>query len=162
MNKRFVLLLLFFFLGSSQCGFSQETVEITSYFPSPNGAFDRLIANRVGIGSNSSPQETATGVLNFGPRTAFPAVLGCSGTPCPGELFYHGTLKTLYFYNGARWVPAFGSARYVPYGPGVGVFACDETNPAGFPGARAVNVVDVNKNPADYSVPPAIGFLVCL
>jgi hypothetical protein len=167
MKKSLLLLVTCFLFGVSPYGFSQETVEITTYFPSPNGAFDRLIANHIGIGSNSSPQsfaDTLRGVLNFGPRATFPFGIGCTGntTPCPGEFFYHGVLKTLYFYNGTRWMPAFGTARYVPYGPSSGVYTCDETNPFGFPGAQKVNVVDQNKNPADFSNPPGVGYLVCL
>jgi hypothetical protein len=157
MNKQLILILAFLLLGISQHGFTQEQVEITTYFPSPNGAFDRLIANQIGIGSNSSPQTTARGVLNFGPRAGFPGIAARQG-----DIFLNGTLKTLYFFNGTNWMPAFGTARYVPYGPSSGGYTCDETNPFGFPGARAVNVVDQSKNPADFSAPPGVGYLICL
>ncbi|MFA6217185.1 MAG: hypothetical protein WDL87_06010 [Candidatus Omnitrophota bacterium] len=155
MTKRLSLLLLFCIVGIAQYGFAED-IYITTYFPSANAAYDRLIANKVGIGTNSTPELTRDGVLSFGPRATFPGL-----APRQGDIFYYGIDRSFYFFNATIWLPALGSAREIPYGPGT--FSCNAPiNPLGLQNATAVNVLDLNKNRADFSAPPPNGFLICI
>jgi hypothetical protein len=51
-SKKLVLGVLFFMLGFLSLIFAQETLEITTYYPSPYGTYNELRAKRIAIGEN--------------------------------------------------------------------------------------------------------------
>ena len=91
-----IRLILFFLLFSAAGIFADESITITTYYPSPYGAYNELSANKFTIGTGlSSP--TADGVLRFRPADL-------SGSCHEGELYYDYSEHILKFCdNTSTW-----------------------------------------------------------
>ena len=91
-----IRLILFFLLFSAAGTFADESITITTYYPSPYGAYNELSANKLIIGAGlSSP--TADGVLRFRPADL-------SGRCYEGELYYDYSEHILKFCdNTSTW-----------------------------------------------------------
>jgi len=92
----FALLLLF----PVVC-FAQETLTISTYYPSPYGSYNELQVGNLKIGNNNT-NTTLNGVVNFWPQ-ARPA------TGNNGDLYFNNSGKFEYYYSG--WND-FGGAVY--------------------------------------------------
>ena len=88
-----------------------ETIVITTYFPSPTQAFkDFEVRESLAIGNDSESQITtlAPGQLYvghsilLGNSTSFPA------SPLPGQVIYNSNIHKLQFYNGT-WISVTGN-----------------------------------------------------
>lgn len=69
---------IFFILGLFSLGFSEESITITTYYPSPYGSYNELRANQMSIGSSYTSSSLSDGNLivagNVGIGTAEPGV----------------------------------------------------------------------------------------
>lgn len=88
MNKRTVLILLFSVLAAS-CVFAEESITITTYYPSPYGSYNQVEVQR-GVTYKPIDKDTIT-------------------DPQEGELVYDSGDDELYLYNGSSWVAQGGS-----------------------------------------------------
>jgi hypothetical protein len=110
-----IFLLLAFFLNSfSQTDDSQtnETITITTYYPSPYGVYNKLQTNMLAVGDMDGDGELTSqdlpnisGNIRLKPQAGDPATWP-SGRR--GEFAYSSTQDALYHYNGSKWVKEEG------------------------------------------------------
>ena len=130
--------------------YAQETLTITTYYPSPDGIYNNLNANffqadRVAVGDGNDPTVMANGVLDFLPLGADPAVVGGS----TGSIYYNNPTNTLRYYNGTIWFP-IQPAQLVVYVQGAPV----DCVPIG---THVVGVLDNNRRGASMEPCDAVG-----
>lgn len=112
--------------GSSSC-FAEESITITSYYPSPYGVYNELQTNKFAVGDTdgsgglgAGDQPPANGQLYtarsviYKPQSSLPA-----SDAREGELVYNASDDLLYLYNGSSWVKQGGGGGcYVSYSGG--------------------------------------------
>ncbi|MFA5116847.1 MAG: hypothetical protein WC486_06155 [Candidatus Omnitrophota bacterium] len=101
--------------------FAQETITITTYYPSPDGSYNNLDTNflqadRIAVGNGNNPAALADGVINMINLGAAPA------GPTVGSIYFGFnpqslTNSVLNYYDGANWFP-MQPAMLVAYGAG--------------------------------------------
>lgn len=104
--------------------FAQESITITTYYPSPYGVYNELQTNKFAVGdtdgsgnlnAGDQPPEkgqlyTARSVI-YKPQGSLPAF-----NARKGELVYNDSDNALYLYTGASWVKQGGGGGcYVTY-----------------------------------------------
>jgi len=99
--------------------FAEESITITTYYPSPYGSYNELAANRLAIGDtngngtlDAADQPNRDGDIRLKAQTDDPAFWP-AGTQ--GQFAYSSTQDSLYHYNGSSWVASSGGASYVDY-----------------------------------------------
>ena len=117
---------LIFGFGVSFC-FAEESITITTYYPSPYGVYNELQTNKFAVGDTSgdgqlsaADQPPANGQLYTARSVIYKPQ---SGTPAfdarEGELVYNNTDDSLYLYNSFSWVKQGGGGGcYVSYSGG--------------------------------------------
>lgn len=122
MFKSKKLLSLFLFLLSFYPFlFADETLTITTYYPSPYGSYNELQANRVSVGdTNADSQMTSADLppangqiyaarsVIYKPQNGPPA-----SNAVTGELVYNTNDSSYYYYDGSSWAK-LGGGWYVP------------------------------------------------
>ena len=107
--------------------FAEESITITTYYPSPYGVYNELQTNKFAVGDTSgdgqlsaADQPPANGQLYtarsviYKPQSSLPAF-----DAREGELVYNNTDDSLYLYNGSSWVKQGGGGGcYVSYSGG--------------------------------------------
>ncbi len=119
-SPKFLFLFIFcsYFLVLPTFIFAEE-ITITTYYPSPYGAYNELQSNKLSVGDinddgqlSSADQPPANGQLYTArsvilkPQSALPAV-----DAREGELVYNSADKKLYYYDGSGWVAQGGSGK---------------------------------------------------
>lgn len=109
-----VLLLAAAIPAIAQENLTNSSIIISTYFPSPNAAFNVMEAkNRTAVGDITMSGDPAIDTIDelqdgqiyvgdsiiLGNRTTPPA------NPVEGMIFYNNTSKQLQFYNGTSWIP---------------------------------------------------------
>jgi len=113
------LLFTNYWLLLDNCYAQQESVTITTYYPSPYGSYNELQSNKLAVGDTNGDNQltsadlpSANGQLYvarsviFKPHTNFAAIQTLTN-PRIGELVYAAAEDKWYYYNGA-WVPQAG------------------------------------------------------
>ena len=115
------LLFTNYWLLLDNCYAQQESVTITTYYPSPYGSYNELQSNKMAIG------DTNTTTVGFDPSDQPPAngqlyvarsVIFKPQSPLPttdrlaGEVVYNPSDGYLYAYNGSTWVKQAGGEGY--------------------------------------------------
>jgi hypothetical protein len=106
MNKKVYILCLGFILtfGLFSSAFAEETMTITTYYPSPYGSYNELSTNKLAVGyTDSTEQPNTAGDIRLKPWTSVPSTE--SGKA--GEVAY-GSDSYLYVHNGSTWVKQGG------------------------------------------------------
>ena len=90
---------------------SDESLTITTYYPSPSGSYNELSTNMLNVGITASPANNSRdGIANFKPR----------GTPTvtnqAGDLYYNST-NGFQYNNGSGW-QNFGGGNQPDYDSG--------------------------------------------
>jgi len=99
----------------------EETITITTYYPSPYGVYNELQANRIAVGDTNDDGQltaedqppadgqlyTARSVI-YKPQSSLPAF-----DVREGELVYSETDKEFYYYDGSKWVKQAGAGTAV-------------------------------------------------
>lgn len=88
--------------------YAQESITISTYYPSPYGSYNELQTNRLAIGdTNQDGQLTNAdmpnrdGDIRLRPQPITPASWPAGAR---GQLAYSGSENALYHYNGLNWV----------------------------------------------------------
>jgi len=108
------LSLCFLLLSLSSLLFAQnETLTITTYYPSPYGTYNQLGTNKLAVGyTGSSDQPSITGDMRLYPQSGSPTSWSAGQQ---GEVGYASTDGYLYAYNGSSWVKQGGSVVSYTY-----------------------------------------------
>lgn len=107
--KQFLFLLVFCFT-TPFLAFADESITITTYYPSPYGSYDQLSTNKLVVGSSvASDQPKNNGSIRLMPQ-GDPATWSPGQ---PGEFAYSSSKDDLYHYNGSAWVAAGGGGAPV-------------------------------------------------
>ena len=131
MYKRFVLgsLVLVLAMGlifgfGVLCCFAEESITITTYYPSPYGSYNELQTNKLAVGDtnvsgglDAGDQPPANGQIYTARSVIYKPQSGTPGFDArEGELIYNNTDDSLYLYNGSTWVKQSGGGGcYVSY-----------------------------------------------
>jgi len=93
---------LFLFLSAD------ESITITTYYPSPYGSYNELGTNKLAVGDSdgsgtidAGDQPNFDGDIRLKPRTGSVTGWGAGKT---GEIAYSSVQDSLYHYNGSSWV----------------------------------------------------------
>lgn len=107
---------------------ADETIAITTYYPSPQGSYRNLQTMKQSVGDtngdgsmNSADLPGANGQLSVARGVIFKPQSFLPGTNVTeGELVYSSTDKAFYYYNGTVWSTMGGSGGgcYVSYSGG--------------------------------------------
>lgn len=119
--KKPLLLFLFFHLSFHPFLFADETLTITTYYPSPYGSYNELQTNKLAVGdTNGDSQMTSAdlpsrnGDIRLMPQSGDPAAWPAGNI---GQLSYSSTEDAFYYYNGSAWVAQGGGGGcYTKYG----------------------------------------------
>ena len=83
-----------------------ETLTITTYYPSPYGTYNQLGTNKLAVGyTGSSDQPSITGDMRLYPQSGSPTSWSAGKQ---GEVVYASTDGYLYAYNGSSWIKQGG------------------------------------------------------
>jgi hypothetical protein len=80
---------------------NNESLTITTYYPSPVGSYNELTAKKFSLGSAALP--TRSGDLVLQPQEGDPAKDWPAGVE--GQLSYSQVSRSLFVYDGGKWVP---------------------------------------------------------
>jgi hypothetical protein len=127
--KKIKFIVIFTFGLFSLCFAAEESITITTYYPSPYGSYNELATNRLAVGdSNGSggldaaDQPNRDGDIRLKPQTGDPTSWP-AGTR--GKFAYSSTQDSMYHHNGSAWVASGGgNACYVNYSSAVGSCRC--------------------------------------
>lgn len=75
--------------------FADDSVTITTYYPSPYGRYHELSTDRLSIGADNDP--AADGVINFKNLSSDPT------QGHEGALYYNSATDKFKYYNGSQW-----------------------------------------------------------
>ena len=102
--------------GLIQLAVAEESITITTYYPSPYGSYNELQTNKLAVGDvdnsgglDAGDQPPANGQLYtarsviFRPQSSLPA-----SDVREGELVYNNSDDALYLYNGSAWLKQGG------------------------------------------------------
>lgn len=100
----------------------EESITITTYYPSPQGSYNELATNRLAIGDtnnsgglDAADQPNRDGDIRLKAQTGNPAAWPAGTT---GQFSYSSIQDSLYHYNGSAWVAsgaAGGGGCYISY-----------------------------------------------
>jgi hypothetical protein len=122
----------------------EESITITTYYPSPYGAYNELKTKKLAVGDTDQPGRE--GSIKFAPQGGDPISDWPAGKT--GELAYSSVNNSFYYYDGSGWQPFGGGGgvsftyycfQYLPGEP-----ACADAGgtqgycPAGFRQERAL------------------------
>jgi len=101
--------------------YADETLTITTYYPSPYGSYNELQTNKLAVGDtngdgqlSSADQPPANGQLYtarsviYKPQSSLPAF-----DTMEGEVVYQSSDKKFYYYDGSAWVAQAGGGTTV-------------------------------------------------
>jgi len=118
MLKSRKLLLLSLFSLFSPLVFAEESITITTYYPSPYGSYNELATNRLAVGMlDAADQPNRDGDIRLKVYSGNPQTDGLDGKQ--GEiLFSSEDSGSLFLHNGSEWVAAGGGggACYTNFG----------------------------------------------
>ena len=86
-----------------------ETLVITTYYPSPTHAVNTLeVRDRLAIDDESENiiPNLNSGQLYIGNSIILRNSTATPASPLPGEIIYNSNFNKLQFYNGTRWINA--------------------------------------------------------
>ena len=113
----------------SLCFAAEESITITTYYPSPYGSYSQLATNRLAVGDTdgdgslgAGDQPNRDGDIRLKVQAGNPASWP-SGTI--GQVAYSSAQDSLYHYNGSAWVASGGGISFTYY--------CFTTSLFGFP-----------------------------
>ena len=118
--KKLKLSVIFIFGLFSLC-FADESITVTTYYPSPYGEYNELGTNRLAVGDtnndgtlDAADQPNRDGDIRLKAQTGNPSSWP-AGTI--GQIAYSRTNDSLYHYNGSAWVASGGGGGgcYVSY-----------------------------------------------
>ena len=96
---------------------TDESITITTYYPSPYGVYNQLAANRLAVGDTNNDgaltaadQSNRDGDIRLTAQAGDPAVWPAGTT---GQFSYSSVNDDLYHYNGSTWVAAGGGGTAV-------------------------------------------------
>ena len=120
--SKLVLLICFVLLLSAAIVFAED-ITITTYYPSPYGAYNQLQTNRLAVGDtngsgslDAADQPNRDGDIRLKTQAGDPAAWSAGTT---GQFSYSGAKDSLYHYNGSSWVGSGGGGGcYVSYSGG--------------------------------------------
>jgi len=117
---KFFLLALSFILATPFLALAEDSLTITTYYPSPYGTYNKLQSNRLAVGDTNADSEMTSADLPsadgqiyaarsviYKPQSSLPAT-----DLVTGELAYNSSDSSLYLYNGSAWA-AVGSGTAV-------------------------------------------------
>lgn len=111
--EKVLFFLAILFLSSPVCSslFAEESMTITTYYPSPYGIYNELQSNKLAVGDtnndgrlSAADQPPEDGQLQvkrsviFTPQAGLPAV-----NTKKGEVVYDNATNNPYYYNGSSW-----------------------------------------------------------
>jgi hypothetical protein len=121
MRRIIIMMSIGLFLSLGLCFAEEESLTITTYYPSPYGSYNELQSNKVAIGdTNDDGQLTADdqpstdGNIRLKPQSGSPDDWSSGEI---GEIAYSSSEDALYHYNGSEWVAQTGGGGcYTNYG----------------------------------------------
>ncbi|MDD2702499.1 MAG: hypothetical protein PHC33_00615 [Candidatus Omnitrophica bacterium] len=125
----FSLALFFSFLTLPINLFAEESITITTYYPSPYGVYNQLQTNRLAVGDtdgndtlDDADQPNRDGDIRLKAQAGNPAAWPAGQI---GQFAYSSTQDSLYHYNGSTWVASGGGGTcMVTYNSPVGSCSC--------------------------------------
>lgn len=147
----FVVISFCVFLGKISYA-ADETITITTYYPSPNGSYNRLQANRMAIGQGNDAGVIGDGVLDFTPLSTAPA-----GNA--GSLYYDDNTDKFLYHDGTAWKEFVPPSQLVQYNQVVGATAGVTNCPTG---THVAAVFTTGKIGANLGSPPVDGYMLCV
>ena len=117
---KFIFIFIFGFLNLS---FAEESITITTYYPSPYGSYNELQSNKLAVGdTNSDGQLTfadlppANGQIYVARSVIYkPQSFLSAADVRKGEVMYDNTTDSLRYYNGSSWQAMGGGISYTYY-----------------------------------------------
>lgn len=97
-KKRFILILCIFF--NPAAAFAEESITITTYYPSPSGSYNQVRVSRSVIYNPVDKDKLSD--------------------PQKGEVIYNDKEDRFYYYNGSSWIAQSQWVRVPPYSSCVG------------------------------------------
>lgn len=102
------LVLILFFAYA----FAEESITITTYYPSPYGSYNELQTNKLAVGTAKQPSNP--GNIRLKAQSGDPATkTGAFADGQIGEVAYSESQDALYHYNGNTWVAQGGAGGVV-------------------------------------------------
>ena len=94
-----ILLICLVFIFFAVLTFAQESITITTYYPSPYGVYNEMRANKMVIGDpdSSSTPTPSDGAVTFNPLSAAPTTFS------EGSLYYDDSADNFKYYDGSAW-----------------------------------------------------------
>lgn len=130
--KKIKFLVIFIFGLFNLCFAAEESITITTYYPSPYGSYNELATNRLAVGDtngsgglDAADQPNRDGDIRLKPQTGDPASWP-AGTR--GQFAYSSTQDSMYHHNGSVWVASGGSLSCITVvvnGPGTATCPAD-------------------------------------
>ncbi|MDD3345620.1 MAG: hypothetical protein PHO34_04245 [Candidatus Omnitrophica bacterium] len=116
-------------LWLSAWSFAEESITITTYYPSPYGSYNELGTNKLAVGDtdgsgsiDAGDQPNFDGNLRLKPKSGNPSAWSAGKA---GEFSYSSSQDSLYHYNGSTWVASGGGGTcVVTYNSPVGSCSC--------------------------------------
>jgi hypothetical protein len=108
--------------------FADESLTITTYYPSPYGSYNELSANKIKVGNTTVPAAAQSGMIRFENRMIQPA----AAPSVEGAIYYNRIDKEFKYSDGSSWAALGGGGGcYVDYGLVIGLAVGDPCG-AGF------------------------------
>lgn len=96
------------------CAFAEDSLTITTYYPSPYGVYNQLATNRLAVGDtngsgslDAADQPNRDGDIRLKAQAGNPTAWPFGTT---GQIAYSSANDSLYHYNGSAWVASGGGA----------------------------------------------------
>ena len=97
MTKITIFISAILFLGASLC-LAEESITITTYYPSPYGSYNELKTNKMAVGNTNAPD--TSGVMRFEVRANDPS--GANDTQ-DGAMYYNSGNHEFRYYDSSTW-----------------------------------------------------------
>ena len=135
--QKSIFLVIFVFALFNLCFAADESITITTYYPSPYGEYNQLGSNKLAVGDangngtlDAADQPNRDGDIRLKAQSGDPAIWP-SGTQ--GQFAYSSMNDTLYHHNGSTWVASGGGGYTVSLKcPSSGGSCTPPTCPAGW------------------------------
>lgn len=109
--------------------YAEESLTVTTYYPSPYGSYNELGTNKLAVGDtngdstlNAADQPNRDGDIRLKAQAGDPTSWSAGAN---GQIAYSSTQGSLYLYNSSSWVPSSGGgACMVTYNSAVGSCSC--------------------------------------
>ncbi|MCK9431299.1 MAG: hypothetical protein M0R17_15130 [Candidatus Omnitrophica bacterium] len=117
--KKVKFLIIFIFGSFNLCFGAEESITITTYYPSPYGSYNELATNKLAVGDtngngtlDAADQPNRNGDIRLKAQTGDPATWPAGAQ---GQIAYSSLNNSLYYYNGSTWSASGGGGFSYTY-----------------------------------------------